>query len=147
VTITFLPARHWSKRSLFDTLETLWGGYMIQSADFGVYHAGDSGWFGGFAEIAKRFDRIDVAMLPIGAYAPRWFMEPSHISPEEAVRAATVLLARNLIPVHYGSFVLSDEPLTEPPAMLEKAAEGAEFDRARILPIGGTWLLDSEKAV
>ncbi|MCC6159932.1 MAG: MBL fold metallo-hydrolase [Deltaproteobacteria bacterium] len=140
--VKYLPARHWSKRTLFDTLETLWGGYIVRSKTHAVYHAGDSGYFGGFAEIGKRFDRIDVTLMPIGAYSPRWFMQAAHMDPAEAIKATLDVKAAALIPIHYGSFRLSDEPMTEPPAMMEVAAREAGFDRTRLLPIGGTLFLD-----
>ncbi|MCL4233724.1 MAG: MBL fold metallo-hydrolase [Deltaproteobacteria bacterium] len=140
--VKYLPARHWSKRTLFDTLESLWGGYIVQSRTHTVYHAGDSGYFGGFAEIGKRFSRIDVALMPIGAYSPRWFMEAAHMDPADAIKAMRDVKAAALIPIHYGSFRLSDEPMTEPPAMMELAAREAGFDGTRLLPIGGTLFLD-----
>lgn len=82
--------------------------------DLRVYHAGDSAYGPFFAEIGSRFPGIDVAMLPIGAYAPRWFMRNMHMDPEEAVQACQDLGARVMVPMHWGTFWLSREPVLEP---------------------------------
>jgi L-ascorbate metabolism protein UlaG (beta-lactamase superfamily) len=114
VTVTLVPACHWSRRGLFDTNRTLWGGYVVEGNGFSLYHAGDSAAFEGFAEIGRRFPRIDVAMLPIGGYEPAWFMEHHHLNPEQAGTAFVELGARRLVPMHWGTFQLTDEPLCEP---------------------------------
>jgi L-ascorbate metabolism protein UlaG (beta-lactamase superfamily) len=112
--VTLVPARHWSRRGLFDTNKTLWGGYVVESDGLSLYHAGDSAAFEGFAEIGRRFPGLDVAMLPIGGYEPAWFMEHHHLNPEQAGTAFVELGARRLVPMHWGSFQLTDEPLCEP---------------------------------
>lgn len=113
--VAFVPAHHWSRRSLFDHCASLWGGWVLTAAGGPrVYHAGDSGYGPFFTEIGARYPGIDVAMLPIGAYAPRWFMRPVHVDPEEAVRAAQDVGARALVPMHWGTFRLSREPVLEP---------------------------------
>ncbi|MGB8994911.1 MAG: MBL fold metallo-hydrolase, partial [Pseudonocardiaceae bacterium] len=93
--VTFVPAHHWSRRGLFDLCATLWGGFIV-TAPGGprLYHAGDSAYGPFFASIGARYPGIDVAMLPIGAYAPRWFMRNMHMDPEEAVRAVCDVGAR-----------------------------------------------------
>lgn len=111
--ITLVPARHWSKRTPFDTNKALWGGYVIQNSDHTVFHAGDTAYGEHFGEIAERF-AIDEAFLPIGAYRPEAIMKDNHLSPPEAIRAFHDLGAATLIPIHYGTFRLSDEPLDEP---------------------------------
>ncbi|HET9118417.1 MAG TPA: MBL fold metallo-hydrolase [Pseudonocardiaceae bacterium] len=113
--VTFVPAHHWSRRGLFDHCSTLWGGFVL-TAPGGprVYHAGDSAYGPFFAEIGSRWPGIDVAMLPIGAYAPRWFMQNMHLDPEEAVQAAQDVGARVMVPMHWGTFWLSCEPALEP---------------------------------
>ena len=121
LTITFVPARHWSRRSFYDTNRTAWGGFVVKGGGTTLYHAGDTGWFDGFREIAARFPSIDLALLPIGAYAPAWFMEPHHMNPEQALDALSVLRARAMVPMHWGAFQLTDEPLLEPIERLRRA--------------------------
>lgn len=112
--ITLVPARHWSRRGIFDTNRVLWGGYVIEGYGHSVYHSGDTAWFDGFGEIGRRFPEIDAVMLPIGGYEPAWFMEHYHLNPEQAGRAFSELGARHLVPMHWGTFQLTDEPLCEP---------------------------------
>jgi L-ascorbate metabolism protein UlaG (beta-lactamase superfamily) len=97
LTITFVPARHWSRRAFGDTNKSAWGGYVVTGGGTTLYHAGDTAWFEGFAQIAARFPAIDLALLPIGAYAPAWFMGQHHMNPEEALDALAVLRARGLL--------------------------------------------------
>ena len=113
--VTFVPAHHWSRRGLFDHCATLWGGFVVTVAGgLRVYHAGDSAYGPFFASIGSRCPGIDVAMLPIGAYAPRWFMRTMHMDPEEAVRAVCDVGARVMVPMHWGTFWPSREPALEP---------------------------------
>lgn len=114
LTVTLTPARHWSRRTAWDENRTLWGGFVIAGREKSIYHAGDTGYFETFIEIGRRFPDLDVAMLPIGAYAPAWFMEPHHMNPEQAGRAFQELGARHLVPMHWGTFQLTDEPISEP---------------------------------
>ncbi len=140
VTVTFVPAQHWSRRGLFDTNRALWGGFVVQGRAATVYHAGDTAWFDGFAEIGRRFPGLDAALLPIGAYDPAWFMERQHLNPEQAVAAFQALGAGRLLPMHWGTFKLTDEPLDEPPARLEaeRARLGLAPERVRALAVGET---------
>jgi L-ascorbate metabolism protein UlaG (beta-lactamase superfamily) len=148
--ITMVPAQHWSRRGLLDERESLWGGYVIELptaervdqaglAHRGsrIYFAGDTGYPAAFAEIGRRFPDIDYALLPIGAYAPRWFMGPQHISPAEAARAFFEVGARTLIPMHYATFRLADEPMDDPPRLLRQAM-GTEAVRIEELALGET---------
>lgn len=113
--VSFVPAHHWSRRGLFDHCASLWGGWVLTvPGGPRVYHAGDSGYGPFFAEIGARYPGIDAAMLPVGAYDPRWFMCPVHVDPEEAVRAAHDLGTRVMVPMHWGTFQLSQEPVLEP---------------------------------
>ncbi len=121
--ITFVPARHWSRRTFGDTNRSAWGGFVVSGGGTTLYHAGDTGWFDGFRAIAARFPAIDLALLPIGAYAPAWFMEPHHMNPEQAIDALEVLRARGMVPMHWGAFQLTDEPLTEPIERLHHAVQ------------------------
>jgi L-ascorbate metabolism protein UlaG (beta-lactamase superfamily) len=141
VSITFVPAQHWSRRGLFDANRSLWGGFVIQGSSACVYHAGDTAWFEGFAEIGKGFPAIDAALLPIGAYDPPWFMQKQHLSPEQAVRAFVEVGAREFVAMHWGTFKLSDEPLDEPPVRLreEWQRRGLSQECLRILAQGETW--------
>lgn len=120
--ISFLPAYHWYRRSLLDKNTQLWGSFVLQYKNTTVYFAGDSAYAPHFETIGKRFPDIDYALLPIGAYEPRWMMKNSHMNPIEALQAHEDLGARELIPMHYGTFDLTDEPMSEPEALLKKAA-------------------------
>jgi L-ascorbate metabolism protein UlaG (beta-lactamase superfamily) len=140
IEVTLVPARHWSMRYPWDRNDALWGGFVIRSNEGAAYHSGDTAFFDGFAEIARRAGAIDWAMLPIGAYEPRWFMEPQHMGPEEAVEAARLLEARALVAMHWGTFKLTDEPLGEPPERARAAFDAAsERDRDRDREL---WILD-----
>lgn len=123
--VCFLPARHWSKRSGNDTNKRLWGAFSIQSATHTLYFSGDTGYDSHFREAAELFPKIDVAIIGVGAYKPSWFMTPNHISPQEAVNACNDLHAELMIPMHFGTFDLSDEPPGEPvSSLLSLKAEG-----------------------
>jgi L-ascorbate metabolism protein UlaG (beta-lactamase superfamily) len=133
-----VPAQHWSRRGLLDENRSLWGGYVIDAGGTRFYFAGDTGYPAAFKEIGKRFPHIDFALLPIGAYEPRWFMRSQHMSPEEAARAFGELGADTLVPMHWGTFQLADEPMDEPPALLYRAM-GRRANRILFLPIGGSY--------
>jgi N-acyl-phosphatidylethanolamine-hydrolysing phospholipase D len=122
-----VPAQHFSGRGLLDRNRRLWAGFVVEGATRRVYHAGDTGYFDGFAEIASRRGPIDLALLPIGAYLPREMMQRVHLNPEEAVQAALDLRAHVTVGMHFGTFDLADEPLAEPPRrfLAEAAARGA----------------------
>ena len=143
VRVTFVPAQHWSRRGLFDANRTLWGGFVIEGSSACIYHAGDTAFFTGFAEIGRRFPRIDAALLPIGAYDPAWFMEKQHLNPEQAIQAWIDLGARQFVPMHWGTFKLTDEPLGEPPERLdaEWTRRGLDDARKRLMAVGETWEL------
>ncbi len=142
--ITFVPSQHWSRRSLTDMNATWWGGFVIERGGLRVYHSGDTAWFEGFSLIGERCGEIHAAMLPIGAYAPRWFMRSQHMDPEDAVRAFTALGAAKFVAMHWGTFKLTDEHLGEPPQLLREAWERSGlYDDQRFIPaIGETLLLD-----
>lgn len=118
VAVCFLPTRHWGRRGYSDTNRRLWGAFTIQSATHTIYFGGDTGYGSHFRDASALFPQIDVAILGIGAYKPSWFMTPNHMSPEEAVRASHDLQARIMVPMHYGTFDLSNEPPGEPSAWL-----------------------------
>jgi L-ascorbate metabolism protein UlaG (beta-lactamase superfamily) len=138
VRVSFVPSQHWSRRGLFDTNQTLWGGFVVEGSKSRVYHAGDTAYFAGFSEIGTRFPGIDFALLPIGAYDPAWFMERQHMNPEQAVQAHLDLGARALVAMHWGTFKLTDEPLDEPPRRLRAEWErrGLAGEALRIPAVG-----------
>ncbi|MBC8068253.1 MAG: MBL fold metallo-hydrolase [Deltaproteobacteria bacterium] len=145
--ITFVPSQHWSRRGLFDENETLWGGYVIARDGVRVYHSGDTAWFDGFAEIGRRVGPIEAAMLPIGAYEPRWFMRSQHMDPVEAIDAFEALGAQRFVAMHWGTFKLTDEDLLEPPMLLREHWErrGLADARREIPAIGETIRLDRDR--
>jgi L-ascorbate metabolism protein UlaG (beta-lactamase superfamily) len=118
--ISFLPAKHWNRRLLTDYNKTLWGSFSIQGNDKSIYFAGDTGYAHHFSEIKNHFNSFDVCLMPVGAYKPRFVMEWAHTSPEEAVQAFHDLNGSTFIPMHYGTFDLSDEPASEPKIILEE---------------------------
>ncbi len=117
-----VPAMHFSARALFDRNRTLWCGYVIEGAGHTVYFAGDTGFGDHFGWIRDRFGAPDVALLPIGAYEPRWFMSAVHMSPDEAVRVHEILGASTSIAIHHGTFQLADEGIDTPRARLHEIA-------------------------
>jgi L-ascorbate metabolism protein UlaG (beta-lactamase superfamily) len=119
--ITFTPAQHWSGRSLGGRNRTLWGGFVIETPERRAMFAGDTGYWRHFREIRARFGRMDLALLPIGAYEPRWFMADQHLDPDEAVRAHLDLEARLSVGMHFGCFQLTDEGIDAPIVALEQA--------------------------
>jgi len=137
VTVTSVPAQHWSVRLPGDRMQTHWCGWVVRGPSGSAYFAGDTGFGPCFEAIQESLGAVDVAALPIGAYAPRWFMLDQHMAPEEAVRAAAILRARVLVPVHFGTFRLSDEPLDEPPRLVSQVAREAGV-HAIVLRPGGT---------
>lgn len=112
--ISYLPSRHWSKRWLNDNNSSLWGSFMIEGSTKKVFFGGDSGYGNHFLEIKETLGSPDFALLGIGAYKPEWFMHPSHTSPKDAYKAAQDLESKNFIPMHYGTFDLSDESIGDP---------------------------------
>lgn len=144
IELTFVPAQHWSQRTPFDRNKSLWGGWLVRAGGRCAYFAGDTGWFDGFTEIGRRFTDIDVAMIPIGAYDPEWFMSPQHIGPEDAGRALLEVRAPKMLPIHWGTYKLTDEPLDEPPLRLERwrQSQGLPPDAVAALAVGGRIALD-----
>lgn len=116
-----VPAQHFSGRGLSDRDKTLWCGYVIETPAGTIYFAGDTGYDGFFKKIGARFAPIDIALIPIGAYRPRWFMKPIHVDPEQAVLIHKDLNAKTSIGMHFGTFPLADEGMHEPIRDLAKA--------------------------
>jgi len=114
VIIHAVPAKHFSGRGLGDTNQTLWAGYMIEGGKKRIYFAGDTGYGEFYKLIKDHFDTIDLALMPIGAYKPIWFMQPIHMSPEEAVQAHLDVGALKSIGMHFGTFPMADDGQDEP---------------------------------
>ena len=122
--ITYLPAAHWHRRGLADTNQVLWGSFLIRAAGKLLYFAGDTAYADHFEAIEQQFGPVDIALMPIGAYKPAYMMAKSHVNPHEAAKAVNVLRAGHIVPMHYGTFALSDEPASEPLRQLEEVAAG-----------------------
>lgn len=145
----FVPAHHWSGRTLTDTCRSLWGGWVLSGPGGArIYFAGDTGYGHWFQAIGASYPGIDLALMPVGAYEPRWFMEPMHVSPEEAVQACDDLRATRMATMHWGTFILSGEPVTEPPERTARAwtAAGRPRDLLWDLAIGETRSLHPSRA-
>lgn len=146
VEIVLVPAQHWSARGLGDRMKTLWGGFAVFAPDCQLFFAGDTGYSRDFRDIRERFAArqagggFDIALIPIGAYEPRWFMKAQHVNVEEALKIHADLGAKASLGVHWGTFELTDEALDEPPRQLERqrAALGLAEDDFFTLAIGAT---------
>jgi N-acyl-phosphatidylethanolamine-hydrolysing phospholipase D len=152
IPVTLTPAQHWSARTAFDAMRSLWGGFAVLSPDCHLFFAGDTAYSKDFADIHRHFAHahspelgggFDLALLPIGAYEPRWFMRDQHANPEEAVRIFEELGCKRALAVHWGTFQLTDEPLDEPPRALASALRKRALpgERFQTRPIGSTWKL------
>ncbi|HTW66905.1 MAG TPA: MBL fold metallo-hydrolase [Bryobacteraceae bacterium] len=115
-----VPAQHFSSRTPFDRNRTLWCGWMLEAAGGNLFFAGDTGFGHHFAAIRNKFEPIRLALLPIGAFKPEWFMGPVHMTPEQAVEACRILQAGTSIAMHFGTFALADDGETEPVDRLSK---------------------------
>ena len=132
---TLTRANHWSARGVNDRRMALWAGHYIQTAAGSVWFAGDTGYGDGaiFRDIHARHGAPDVALIPIGAYAPRWFMAPQHVDPAEAVRIMADVGAVRALGIHWGVFQLTDEPREEPVTRLAQALDAAGMERDRFV--------------
>ncbi len=138
VRVHCVPAQHFSGRSVGDGNRRLWAGWVVAGPTRRFYHAGDTGYFDGFAEIGKRLGPIDLAAIPIGAYQPASVMRFVHLNPEQAIHAAVDVRATRVVGMHFGTFDLTDEPLDEPPRRFHAAAARAGLgdDQAWTLNVG-----------
>lgn len=134
ISIQAVPAQHFSGRGMFDRNATLWCGYVIKTSSGNLYFAGDTGYNSQmFQEIGQRSGSIRVAMLPIGAYKPQWFMSPVHISPEEAVKIHMIMNIETSIAMHFGTFRLADDGQEDPVRDLEKAVKKFRLEENEFL--------------
>ncbi|MBI3006494.1 MAG: MBL fold metallo-hydrolase [Ignavibacteriales bacterium] len=139
VRITCVPAKHFNKRLPWDRGKTLASGYVVEQNNSTVYFAGDTGYGDHFGAIAERF-AVDIAVLPVGAYKPREWFKEVHLNPETSIQAFVDLRAKTMIPIHWGTFKISDEPLHEPPLLLRNEAERRGIgDKVRVLRNGETF--------
>jgi L-ascorbate metabolism protein UlaG (beta-lactamase superfamily) len=136
LSVTCVPAKHFSGRGLSDTDATLWCGYVVQGSGGNVYFAGDTGMGSHFVEINNRFGGFRLALLPIGAYLPRWFMHPVHLSPSEATELHHILKPRVSMAIHFGTFALGDDGEFEPVIKLREALHNREKTDSRF------WVLE-----
>lgn len=151
VELMLTPVQHWSGRGLHDRMRTLWGGWAVLAPQARVFFSGDTGYSKDFTDIAQRLSArfgeaagtplFDLALIAIGAYAPRWFMTSQHINPAEAVQVHQDLRAARSIGIHWGTFELTDEPLDEPPQALAqaRAQAGLKEEDFGVLAIGQTY--------
>lgn len=133
VRIVSLPAKHWSARARNDKRNTLWAAYVVLSDSGNAYYAGDTGYGDHFTAAGNRFGPFRLAILPIGAYRPEWFMRDSHMKPSESVQAATDLKALTSVAIHYGTFQLADDGEMEPLEDLKAALLSAGTKAPRFL--------------
>jgi L-ascorbate metabolism protein UlaG (beta-lactamase superfamily) len=143
VRVNVVPVYHWSRRHTFDRNKALWGGFVVETPGGKIYVAGDTGLWDGefFAEAARRFSGFRLAVLPVGAYEPRWFMKDQHVNPAEAVRIHQLLGSPTTLGVHLRTFQLTDEAIDQPEIELAAALreQNVPAERFFTLTIGGTW--------
>lgn len=149
VSLHFLRTQHWSARTPYDRNKSLWGAYALHSKSAGnIYFAGDTGYGDGsqFTDTRHAFGEFTVALLPIGAYDPRWFMAYAHINPDEAVRAMGDLNARRAIGIHFGMVQLTDEAVDDPLKQLQQAIRnhGIKSETFRALRPGESWIITKD---
>ena len=118
---TFTPVQHWSARGIADRNKSLWGGWFMNLKTETIYHAGDTGYSKDFIETKKRLGSPSISLIPVGAYAPRWFMKTNHVNPPEAIQIAIDLESERNFGMHWGTFQLTDEEILEPPKLLKES--------------------------
>jgi L-ascorbate metabolism protein UlaG (beta-lactamase superfamily) len=145
---TLTPAHHFSARTPLDRNRALWGGFVVDVGSARIYFAGDTAYASLFRDIRQRLGPIDLALLPIGAYEPRWFMRAVHMNPAEAVQAHLDLGAARSIGMHFGTFQMTAEAIDEPARALDEAlrASGLSAAEFQTLPFGGSLRLGDDEA-
>jgi len=141
--VTLVPARHWTSRKPGDANQALWGGHVIRFSSGALYFAGDTGYGDGdhFRQACEHLGPFRCALLPIGAYEPRWFMKPQHMNPAEAVKAFRDLQAAYALGIHHGTFQLTDEGVDDPVNALHLALADAQISRHTFTTLanGAAW--------
>ncbi len=144
--ITVEPVQHWSARTIWDRNQTLWAGFVLDLPDGKIYYSGDTGYFSGkvFKDTYAAHGSMRFAIIPVGAYEPRWFMKESHVNPDESIKIFQDIQAQNAIGVHYGTFQLTDEGIDAPVRDLATGLQKANIntDTFRALKPGQVWILD-----
>jgi N-acyl-phosphatidylethanolamine-hydrolysing phospholipase D len=128
-----VPAQHFAARGIFDRNRTHWCGWVLRSEARSLYFAGDTAYCPLFRELGERFGGFDLALIPIGAYRPRWLMQPVHVDPDEAVQIHREVRSRLTVACHWGTFALTDEPLDEPPRLLQVALSRQNVPKGQFL--------------
>lgn len=144
ITFTAEPCHHWSARGLRDRSMALWAAFVIETPAGRIYHIGDTGFHGGrnYRALAEKYGDFRLAILPIGAYEPRWFMEAQHQNPAEAVEGFRLINAAHAIGHHFGTFQLTNEPIDAPVDHLAEALLAAEIESTRFRPLGAGQMFD-----
>ena len=140
LTLTCLPAQHFSSRTFWDRNRRLWSGWAVGGRQKRFFFAGDTGYYDAFKEIGRRLGPFDLAAIPIGAYLPAEIMKSGHTTPEEALQLFEDVRGRRFLGVHWGTFDLAEEPIEEPPKRVEAEARrrGMDPDRLFLLKHGET---------
>ncbi len=149
ITITATPAQHWSSRSLWDRNKSLWASWLLQVGDQTIWYSGDTGYNPyQFKEIGEKFSTVNLALISIGAYEPRWFMKDMHINPDEAVQIHLDIKSAHSIAVQWGTFQLTAEPIDDPPVKLKEALvkRGIPSEEFELLKIGETKAVKNKAA-
>jgi L-ascorbate metabolism protein UlaG (beta-lactamase superfamily) len=146
VKVALIPTRHWSSRGAFDRNKALWASFVIETPAGRILFVADSGYGDGFhfRNARDRYGPIRLAILPIGAYEPRWFMRDMHMDPEEAVRAFIDTGAERALAHHFGTFRLTDEGIDEPPARLAAALKAADLPKEKFIALRPGQVLEME---
>jgi N-acyl-phosphatidylethanolamine-hydrolysing phospholipase D len=145
ITVTLTPSQHWSKRTAFDTNKTLWGSWAIKIGEFNTWFAGDTGYNETlFKQIGERLGPFDLGLIPIGGYAPRYFMEVSHVDPKQAIQIHKDIRAKQSIGIHWGTIAITHEPFLEPKQLLtsERQKTGLDDNKFITINIGETHLVE-----
>jgi len=135
ITIEAVPASHWHRRGVFDFNRALWCSFIIKSKNRTLFFAGDTAMDAHFAEIKQKCTPIDIALLPIGAYEPKEIMKDNHMNPQEALESAKILGVKEMIPYHYATFKLTEEPIGEPHSWIKRLSIDSKIDIS-ILDVG-----------
>jgi N-acyl-phosphatidylethanolamine-hydrolysing phospholipase D len=136
LTITATPSQHWSGRGLFDRMKTLWAAWHIDMQGFSVWFAGDTGYNSrDFKAVGDRWQGVDLALIPIGGYAPRWFMNDVHVDPGQAIKIHNDVRAKLSIGMHWGTFQMTSEPMMEPRQLLEQGVHQQALEQGQFITL------------